>query len=177
MMQNQYFDFQYLSWVPKWILKCFLGNSNKFNVILITCESQWLLPVFNLDMMKLRQAKEENERLNVENKSLQERIRTMGSEKKDFQQQVCMSGMAFSTLQSKPMQSLVCCYSWLAFALPCCGSIMDRRTYLGNQRTEGPTASFETIYLITKVTIFTNGKCAHLTTSLICTVLCSFYST
>lgn len=112
------------------------------------------MPVFNLDMMKLRQAKEENERLDAENKSLWEQIRIMGSEK-----QVCMSLMALSALiKSKSLQSLVCCYLSLAFILSCCGSIMGRRTLLGNQRSGAPTANFKTIYLIMKVMMFTNGK-------------------
>lgn len=41
-----------------------------------------------LDMMKLRQAKEENVRLDAENRALRERIRTIGSEKKDLLHQV-----------------------------------------------------------------------------------------
>lgn len=39
-------------------------------------------------MMKLRQAKEENVRLDAENRALRERIRTIGSEKKDLLHQV-----------------------------------------------------------------------------------------
>lgn len=79
----------------KWILKCFSGNLSEFNLIFIGCECQWLLPLSNLDMMKLRQAKEEHERLDAENRSLWERIRTMGSEKKDLPRQVCMSRYGF----------------------------------------------------------------------------------
>lgn len=41
-----------------------------------------------IDMMKLRQAKEENVRLDAENRALRERIRTIGSEKKDLLHQV-----------------------------------------------------------------------------------------
>lgn len=46
--------------------------------------------LFNSDMMKFRQFKEEIERLIAENKSLQEQIQTLGSEKRDFQFQVCI---------------------------------------------------------------------------------------
>lgn len=47
---------------------------------------QWLCLL--IDMMKLRQAKEENVRLDAENRALRERIRTIGSEKKDLLHQV-----------------------------------------------------------------------------------------
>lgn len=59
-------------------------------------------------MMKLQQAKEQNDRLDVENRALRERVRTLESEKNNLLDQVGVLQIFFIRIKNK------CCQSSLA---------------------------------------------------------------
>ncbi|XP_015234528.1 PREDICTED: coiled-coil domain-containing protein 30-like isoform X2 [Cyprinodon variegatus] len=57
------------------------------------------------DMIKLEQAKEQNDRLDAENRALRERVNIMESEKKNLMDQVAKSNLAKGELRSKNTES------------------------------------------------------------------------
>lgn len=59
-------------------------------------------------MMKLQRAKEQNDRLDVENRALRERVRTLESEKNNLSDQVGILHIFFIRIKNK------CCHSSLA---------------------------------------------------------------
>ncbi|MED6238568.1 hypothetical protein ATANTOWER_024980 [Ataeniobius toweri] len=63
------------------------------------------------DMMKLQRAKEQNDRLDAENRTLRERVHVIESEKKNLMDQVTKSNTAKDDLKSKSSESENCLFS------------------------------------------------------------------